>query len=335
MSGWLRSSLGELVAAADIQPANLEGFCREFNLPSGAAYLDPLKMLRREELDCVSICTWGQSHARLAIAAAEAGVKGILCEKPMAYSIAEGEALLKAAEQTGAKVLIMHQRRYSTRITEARRLIARGAIGKPHTLVARSGGGLTNSHSHSVDMMRYLLGDPKAEWVMAQLERSTNRWERCYPVEDCLVGVIGFEGGVRGIVDSDTPMEGVPGGLWVHATDGAIDVFGGPKLMNADTGGKWLPIERKEVEPPLCYVRDLVRWMNGGPEPRISVRRAWPTHEILMGFYESARTRRLVRFPLRNKRRVLQQMVDDGTLPLKSRKPYDIRTPAALKAGSR
>ena len=337
MSGWLKSGLGQLVAACDIQPDHVEGFCKEFGLPPEAGYTDPMKMLRREKLDCVSICAWAQSHPRLTIAAARAGVRGILCEKPLAYSIAEGEAMLKAAQETGAKVMIAHQRRYHRNLTRVRGLIARGAIGDVHTLVARGGGGLTNTHTHFVDMMRYLLGDPKTEWVMAQVERTTNRWERCHPVEDCLLGLIGFEGGARGIVDSDTPLAGAAkGGLWIYGTKGAIDLFNGPLLMNASTRGQWQTVKvKQEIDPPICYVRDLVRWMNGGPEPPISIQRAWGTHEILMGFYESARTRSRVALPVRNRRRILDQMIADGTLRPKKRKPYDIRTPDALKAGYR
>ncbi|HUT37614.1 MAG TPA: Gfo/Idh/MocA family oxidoreductase [Planctomycetota bacterium] len=337
MGGWIKSGLGQLVAACDIQPANLEGFCKEFGVPAEHAYADARQMLRREKPECVSICAWAQHHAALVVAACKAGVKGILCEKPMTYSIAEADAMRKAAEKSGAKLMITHQRRYSRRLTRARQLIARGAIGDVHTLVARGGGGLTNTHSHYVDMMRYVLGDRDGEWVLAQVERSTNRWERCHPVEDRLAALIGFEGGARGLVDSDTPLDGAAkGGMWLYGTKGAIDLFGGPLLMNASTGGKWKPIEvKREIDLPVEYVRGLVRWMNGGPEPPISIGKAWGTHEILMGIYESARTRTLVRLPVRNRRRILQQMIDEGVLPLKKRKPYDIRTPAALKAGYR
>ncbi|MBM4034388.1 MAG: Gfo/Idh/MocA family oxidoreductase [Planctomycetes bacterium] len=337
MGGWLKSGLGQLVAACDVQPANLEGFVREFGVAPEHAYSDAREMLRRERPEAVSICAWAQHHAALVVAACKAGVRGILCEKPMAYSNAEAEAMAKAAEVSGAKVMITHQRRYSRRIAKARQLIAKGAIGQVHTLVARGGGGLTNTHSHSIDMLRYVLGDPKAEWVLAQAERSTNRWERCHPVEDCLVGLIGFEGGAHGILDSDTPLDGAAkGGLWVYGTKGAIDLFGGPLLMNASTGGKWKPIETKgEIDLPIQYVRGLIAWMNGGPEPPLSLARALGTHEIIMGFYESARTRARVSLPVRNRRRILAQMIADGTFHLKTRKPYDIRTPDAFKAGYR
>ena len=336
MSGWLRSRRGTLVAACDVQPANLAKFCEQFGLPPAKGYAEAREMLRAEELDCVSICTWAQHHAELVAAAARAGVRGVLCEKPLCYSIAEGERMLRAVEKHGTKVLVMHQRRYVNGYTKAARLVARGAIGRPLTLVTRNGGGLCNTHSHSVDIMRDLLGDPKAEWVLAAVERSTNRWERCHPVEDCLAGLIGFEGGARGIIESDTPLEKGHGGLWVYGTEGTIDVFNGPRLMNRKAAG-WQPVAggRKQVEPPVAYVRDLLRWLDGGPEPRISLARAWHTHEILMAFYESARSRRRVTFPLRNRKRILQQMIDDGCFALRRSKPYDIRTPDALDAGYR
>lgn len=335
MSGWLGSKRGTLVSAADVQPRNLAGFCEQFGLPPEKGYADARTMLRREALDCVSVCTWAQHHAALVVAAARAGVRGILCEKPLCYSIAEGERLLRAVDKHGTRVLVMHQRRYVGGYSNAAKLIARGAIGRPLTLVTRNGGGLCNTHSHSVDLMRYVLGDPRADWVMAQAERTTNRWERCFPVEDCLVGLIGFEGGARGIIESDTPLEKGGGGLWIYGTEGVIDLFGGPRLMSAKTGGKWQPIDGRPVEPPVAYVKGLVRWLDGGPEPPISLARAWHTHEILMAFYESARTRSRVEFPLRNRRRILQQMIDDGCFTLRRRKPYDIRTPDAFKAGYR
>lgn len=335
VGGWQRSRLGEIVAACDIQPDRVRGFCEEFGIPAEHAYADARKMLRRERLDCVSIATWAQAHAKLVVAAARAGVRGILCEKPLGYSIAEADRMARAAEQAGAKVMIMHQRRYSTRFTKARTLIARGAIGTPLTLVGRGGGGLTNSHSHTVDMMRYVLGDPGAEWVMAQAERSTNRWERCYPIEDCLVGLIRFEGGARGIIESDLLEEGERSGLWIYGTEGAIDLFGGPLLRNKKTGGEWQPIEARESDLPVCYCRDMIRWLDGGPEPRIALRQALHTNEILMGLYESARTRRRISFPLRNRRRIIEQMIAAADWPIQRKKPYDIRQPESFKAGYR
>jgi predicted dehydrogenase len=336
VGGWQRSGLGDIVAACDVQPERVDGFREEFGLPAEHVYTDARKMLRREQLDAVSIATWAQHHARLVAAAARAGVRGILCEKPLGYSVGEGEAMRKAAEATGARVMVTHQRRYSTRYTEAAKLIAKGAIGQPLTLVGRGGGGLTNTHSHTVDMMRYMLGNPETRWVMAQVERSTNRWERCYPIEDCLVGTIAFEGGARGVIESDLQAEGETGGLWIYGTKGAIDLFGGPFLMNESTGGTWQPIEAEESDPPVCYCRDLAKWLDGGPEPRISLRQALTTNEILMGFYESARTRTCVTFPLRRRGRILEQMIDAGDLPLqRKKKPYDIRQPESLNAGYR
>jgi predicted dehydrogenase len=63
-------------------------------LGGGAVYADYAEMLERERPDVVAVATPNDSHARLTIAAAEAGVRGVCCEKPMATSMAEGRAIL-------------------------------------------------------------------------------------------------------------------------------------------------------------------------------------------------------------------------------------------------
>ncbi|HEV2310622.1 MAG TPA: Gfo/Idh/MocA family oxidoreductase, partial [Acidimicrobiia bacterium] len=72
------------------------------------ASCDVDEMLARPDVAAVSIATPPATHARLAIAAAEAG-KHVLCEKPFALDAAEAEAMLAAAEQAGVTHLIGHE----------------------------------------------------------------------------------------------------------------------------------------------------------------------------------------------------------------------------------
>ena len=82
--GYTASADATIVALADI---NLDN-ARAFQAMHGGEriYTDYQQMLAREQLDIVSICTWPHHHAPMVIAAAEAGVKAIHCEKPMAPS---------------------------------------------------------------------------------------------------------------------------------------------------------------------------------------------------------------------------------------------------------
>src|SRR5262249_52211397 len=151
-----------------------------------------------------------------AVAAAEAGARGILCEKPMARSLAEADTMLAACDAYGAKLAIGHHHRFVSHNTAARRLIAEGAIRQPTPPPPASGGGLLNNGTHMIDRMRYLLGDPEAIWVIGQVERRTDRWERAQPIEDCCVGLVAFAGGARGLIESDLPEPECPGTTMIH-----------------------------------------------------------------------------------------------------------------------
>ncbi|GIX07911.1 MAG: hypothetical protein KatS3mg115_2314 [Candidatus Poribacteria bacterium] len=127
--GWSSRPEVQVVAAADIRQEALDRFLEEF--PGLTAYTDVAQMLAQERPDIVSICTWPGSHAPLTVQAAEAGVRAILCEKPMATSLGEADAMIEAAQKNGVKLAIGHHHRFNPRNTEARRQIAQGAIGTP------------------------------------------------------------------------------------------------------------------------------------------------------------------------------------------------------------
>src|ERR1700712_227081 len=85
--GYIASADTTIVALADINLENARAFQAEHG--GEHIYAEYQQMLAQEHLDIVSICTWPQLHAPMVIAAAEAGVKAIHCEKPMAPSYAE------------------------------------------------------------------------------------------------------------------------------------------------------------------------------------------------------------------------------------------------------
>lgn len=75
---WRRLENVELIAACDINRDNLNASCDDYGL--AGRYRDVREILTVEKLDIVSICTWPVLHAKMTVAAAEAGVKGIYCE---------------------------------------------------------------------------------------------------------------------------------------------------------------------------------------------------------------------------------------------------------------
>jgi predicted dehydrogenase len=89
------------------------------------------ELLRRDDVDLIDICTPGDSHAEIAVAALAAG-KHVLCEKPLANSVAEAEVMAAAAEQAarnGVRSMVGFSYRRVPAIALARKLVAQGRIG--------------------------------------------------------------------------------------------------------------------------------------------------------------------------------------------------------------
>ena len=138
-------------------------------------------VLSRKDIDIVNICTPGDSHAPIAVAAAEAK-KSILCEKPLANNVAEAERMTIAAKKAGVVNMICHNYRRCPAVTLAKQIIDEGKLGDIHHYrgvylqdwivnpkfprvwrleKARAGSGsLGDILSHTMDLSRYLVGEP-------------------------------------------------------------------------------------------------------------------------------------------------------------------------------
>jgi predicted dehydrogenase len=86
-------------------------------------------LIKRDDIDAIDICTPNNSHAEIAIAAAEAG-KMILCEKPLALNPEEGERMCEAVEKSGVANTVWYNYRRVPAVTMAKQLIDEGVLGK-------------------------------------------------------------------------------------------------------------------------------------------------------------------------------------------------------------
>ena len=98
MHGWAEVDGAEIVAVCDCDPSKTEAFGTEFGV--GARYTDAAEMLERESIDFVDIVTTAPSHRPLVELAARHG-KAIICQKPFAETMADAQAMVRAAEDTG------------------------------------------------------------------------------------------------------------------------------------------------------------------------------------------------------------------------------------------
>ena len=314
-----------VVAAMDINPNAVNKLAEAHSVPG--RYTDRKEMFEKEKLDIVDVCTWQSVRAEITVDAAEnTDVVGIFGEKPMAASYGECLDMIDACEKKGIKLAIGHQRRFNPLNTEARRLIQEGAIGELQTMLRRDRYGLLNRGTHELDEMCYILGDPKALWVIGQTSRETDKWERRVRCEDLCMGLICFEGGIRGVYESDLPAPELRGDV-VYGSDGILrrggrDSEGVMVLNNKKTD--WQTI--KPREPETNQYQEYIDWLDGKIEThRNNGRRAAAAMELMMAIYESLRIKNVVTLPLETRENPLDLMVEDGTLPILKPGRYDIR----------
>ena len=334
MMGYQSVGRVDFTAVADPHQETREEFREEYGF--ARAYGDYEEMLRVEDLDLVSVCTWHLLHPAATIAAAEAGVKGIICEKPMAIGLGEADRMLSACEANGTRLVIGHQRRFSPGWGKARELIEAKSIGKPIMVTGKVREGLTNWATHTIDGIRYVLGDPEAEWVMGAVERRSDRHERDTVIEDCCMGLITFADGTQALIQSDLMTEGAGAGFFqIRGDDGIMEVIEGKvRLLSSGSDG-WEEfrycLEEEELSFPFtsemfsAQLVELIEWIEGGSEHRGSGRKSRPTVEIMMAIYESARKNRVIRMPLTEIGYPLGLMVEEGKLEVESPGRYDIR----------
>ena len=98
-----------------------------------ALYSDFRDVLARDDIDTVMIATPDHWHALITIAAVRAG-KDVYCEKPLAYSVAEGRAVVNAVTQYGRVLQTGTQRRSARHIRHGCELVRNGRLGKLHTV---------------------------------------------------------------------------------------------------------------------------------------------------------------------------------------------------------
>jgi predicted dehydrogenase len=106
---------------------NAKSFAEQWDYES--IETDWRKVIERQDVDAVDICTPNNFHAEIAIAAAAAG-KMILCEKPLAMNAAEGEKMVRAVEKAGVANTVWYNYRRIPAVTLAKNLIDQGKLGK-------------------------------------------------------------------------------------------------------------------------------------------------------------------------------------------------------------
>jgi predicted dehydrogenase len=158
----------KLVAASDLDGERLNKCGKRWGIVS--LYQDYKKMLREQDLDILSICTWNSTHLDIAKEAVRSGVKAIFCEKPVADSLKNADEMIKLCEEKGVILQIDHQRRFDKFHQEVRSFLQDDKLGRIQQVTFYYTAGIANTGSHMFDLLRFFFGD--INWVQAVYSQS-------------------------------------------------------------------------------------------------------------------------------------------------------------------
>ncbi len=127
-------------------------------------YADPAELIAKSKPEVLIIATTAPAHADLTCQAAEAGVKAILCEKPMATSLATAQRMIDVCKSHGTRLSINHQMRFMDQYILPKQMLDSEQFGGVTSVHVTAGNfGLAMNGSHYFEMFRYIAGAPAAE----------------------------------------------------------------------------------------------------------------------------------------------------------------------------
>ena len=151
----------ELFALCDLDEERLKRCAEKWGVKK--IYTDYKKMLKNEDLDILSICTWNKTHLPILKFAVENGVKAIYCEKPISTNIKEADEMIKLCKDHNVFLLVNHWRRFDGFHPRIKKFIDEGKLGEVQQASFYYTAGIANSGSHLFDLIRYFFGD--VEWI--------------------------------------------------------------------------------------------------------------------------------------------------------------------------
>ncbi|MBM4042202.1 MAG: Gfo/Idh/MocA family oxidoreductase [Planctomycetes bacterium] len=181
----------EVLACADANAQAAHELAQACNIPEACD--DYRHLLDHQDIDGVFVCTPTFTHREIVVAAAQAG-KQIFCEKPLALTVADCQAMLDVCKGAGVQLMIGFVRRFDNHWGKVRELIRSGAVGRPVVWRQCNAGSCPKSHwymykdqgagplmdgaVHTYDFARHIYGEAVAVWAdMTRLRRDRTAWD--------------------------------------------------------------------------------------------------------------------------------------------------------------
>ena len=285
------------------------------------AYDSLERMLADPALDAVYIATPNGLHAEQAIAAARAG-KHVLCDKPMALTVADGERMVAAARENQVKLGVAFRNRYHPAHADARRHVQAGVLGEIQYVRAQlfvggkrghwkgwrvdpvlgGSGSIVGQAVHPVDLLRYLIDSEVTEVRCVTDEAPPAR-----PVDEMTFTILTFANGAHGVVASGALVPNSDNDVVLYGARAKISCKGTlatPQqgrlqevLLEGDAAGLDVrcPPDNTAQDRTARLIEDFNRSIRKNTENAVSAENGLQMVRIANAMLESSRTGRAVR----------------------------------------
>lgn len=317
LPGYQRVRGTELVAFADPSPERRGEVAQLF--PQMRGYGSYRRMLARELLNVVSVCAPNKVHAPAAIAALEAGCH-VLCEKPMATTLAEADRMIAAAKRSGKKLMIGFTHRLFSGPQKCKALLEKKALGKPFMIRVRfahggpypgwakdpasfydrriaAGGAMLDMGIHAIDLCLWLFGPVRS--VLGHAATLVKNIE----VDDNAVLLLEFQSGAMGYIEVGWTSKPGFSGFEIYGTEGSLicdyhkglQMCGGKASAGRDSVMEWKLLDKSPTaggwDIECAFWMDVVA---GRKKLTMDGKAGRDALQVALAAYKSSRTGRRV-----------------------------------------
>lgn len=320
-----------LVAVCDVIPGNMENLLGKHALdrePSIKRYADYKTMIAENDLDLISITTESGSHAEIALYCIDQGIN-LIIEKPMAMSIFDADAIIKATAEKGVVVSACHQNRFNMAVQKLKNAIETGRFGKlSHGSIhvrwnrnagyytqapwrgtwSQDGGALMNQCIHGIDLLRWMMGDEIEEVYGVTRQQFHSFLE----AEDLGMALVKFKNGAIATIEGTTNVfpQNLEETLYIFGEKGtvklggestnAIDVWDFADKDDADVKNKGFAEVTNNVygNGHTSLYADVVDAIKNDRPPYVDAVAGKAALELVLAVYKSQKEDRPVKLPL-------------------------------------
>lgn len=313
----------EIVGICDLSSERLDAAGEAFGVDKDKRFIDAREMLHKTRPDVLVIATMPQNRLSLVQLAANARVRGLMLEKPMARGFAEAAAIKRVCLEAGIKVSVCHQHKYLRSFDQMREIIEREKLGEIQEIHASCRPHAFQLGTHYIDYMLWANRGIKASAVTGHVHGNFYLNDS-HPSPDYVLGRIVFANGVRGLLecgyfsrrrahyaggfsseggeeaywtDDRLTIYGTKGYAWAECSGryGYCTVDTAPEIASGDFGGFF---EHEQFLAQERYTADFARWLNGAEGFSCDIAAAFHGFEILEAIYQSALEHNRIDLPI-------------------------------------